>query len=69
MTAVLEPRTNTEPGVTFLELEITNRCQLTCSKRVAALAVSHHLGVALAGACASYGRSGEQGHRVSFRPG
>jgi hypothetical protein len=40
MTAVLEPRTNTEPGVTFLELEITNRCQLTCSQRVAADAVS-----------------------------
>ncbi|MFD7278385.1 radical SAM protein [Streptomyces sp. NPDC059862] len=32
MTAVLEPPTNTAPGgVTFLELEITGRCQLTCS--------------------------------------
>lgn len=32
MTAVLEPPTNAAPGaVTFLELEITSRCQLTCS--------------------------------------
>ncbi|MGC0407752.1 MoaA/NifB/PqqE/SkfB family radical SAM enzyme [Streptomyces sp. SAI-163] len=32
MTAVLEPPTKTAPGgVTFLELEITGRCQLTCS--------------------------------------
>ena len=32
MTAVLEPPTNTAPtGLTFLELEITGRCQLTCS--------------------------------------
>lgn len=32
MTAVLEPPTHTAPDrVTFLELEITGRCQLTCS--------------------------------------
>jgi MoaA/NifB/PqqE/SkfB family radical SAM enzyme len=32
MTALLETPTNTTPsGVTFLELEITQRCQLTCS--------------------------------------
>jgi MoaA/NifB/PqqE/SkfB family radical SAM enzyme len=32
MAAVLEPPTNTAPtGLTFLELEITGRCQLTCS--------------------------------------
>ncbi|MGP4089358.1 hypothetical protein [Streptomyces sp. KR55] len=32
MTAVLEPPANTAPGgVTFLELEITGGCQLTCS--------------------------------------
>lgn len=30
MTAVFEPRTNTESNVSFLELEITGRCQLTC---------------------------------------
>ncbi|MFD7284110.1 radical SAM protein [Streptomyces sp. NPDC059862] len=32
MTAVLEPPASTAPGgVTFLELEVTGRCQLTCS--------------------------------------
>ncbi|MFE6362996.1 radical SAM protein [Streptomyces sp. NPDC057806] len=31
MTALHEPPTNTASGVTFLELEITSRCQLTCS--------------------------------------
>ncbi|MFF8639127.1 radical SAM/SPASM domain-containing protein [Streptomyces pilosus] len=32
MTEVLQPPTRTAPGgVTFLELEITSRCQLTCS--------------------------------------